>query len=102
MNHMKADKVLSSLCYFSVFFAPFLFPIIVYIFASGNVRSHAGKSLWIHLAPYLAVFIGLAVLALNLGNQTVILITIGICFLIAIYYFILNFLNAIKLLLENY
>src|SRR5690625_2163021 len=101
MNHMKADKVLSSLCYFSVFFAPFLFPIIVYIFGSGNVRSHAGKSLWVHLAPYLAVFIGLTVLALNIGNQTVILITIGICFLIAVYYFILNFVRGIKVLIEK-
>ncbi|MES9729948.1 DUF4870 domain-containing protein, partial [Bacillus safensis] len=26
---MRENKILSSLCYFSIFFAPFLFPIIV-------------------------------------------------------------------------
>ena len=27
---MEGNKLLAALCYFSVFFAPFLFPIIVY------------------------------------------------------------------------
>ncbi|MEB9979899.1 DUF4870 domain-containing protein, partial [Bacillus cereus] len=27
---MKGNNILSSLCYFSIFFAPFLLPIIVY------------------------------------------------------------------------
>lgn len=98
---MKAEKVLSSLCYFSVFFAPFLFPIIIYVLASGETRQHAGKSLWIHLVPYLCVFIGLMAAALNATNQTISLIIICIFGVIGVYYFILNFVRGIKVLIEN-
>ncbi|MBV7505787.1 DUF4870 domain-containing protein [Bacillus sp. sid0103] len=49
---MEARKVLSSLCYFSIFFAGFLFPLIVY-FVSGDevTKAHAKKSLLSHLIP---------------------------------------------------
>lgn len=98
---MKADKLLSSLCYFSVLFAPFLFPIIIYILASGDVRHHAGKSLWTHLVPYLSAFIGLGALAFNTGNQTAALTIICIFAVICGYYLILNFVRGIRVLLEN-
>ncbi|MBY7142695.1 DUF4870 domain-containing protein [Virgibacillus sp. NKC19-3] len=98
---MKADKILSSLCYFSVFFAPFLFPIIIFIIASGNVRYHAGKALWTHLVPYLSFFIGVGALVLNAGNQTTTLIIICMFTLIGIYYIILNIVRGIKVLLES-
>ncbi|MEN1966501.1 DUF4870 domain-containing protein [Lentibacillus sp. N15] len=98
---MKADKLLSSLCYFSIFFAPFLFPIIMYIVASGDVRHHAGKSLWTHLVPYLSLFIGIGVLALNIGNQSSSLLIICIFTAIAAYYLILNFVRGIKVLIES-
>ncbi|MDY0395825.1 DUF4870 domain-containing protein [Virgibacillus halophilus] len=101
---MKADKILSSLCYFSVLFAPFLFPIIMYILASGDVRSHAGKALWTHLVPYLALFFCLGALVLNTrvstGNGTIAWIIIGVGVAIGVYYFILNYVRGIKLLLE--
>ena len=100
---LKADKILSSLCYFSVFFAPFLFPIIIYILASGNVRHHAGKSLWIHLAPYLTAFIGLGALALNMktGSQTTIIAIICICAGVCVYFLILNLVRGIRVLIEG-
>jgi hypothetical protein len=49
---METRKVLSSLCYFSIFFAGFLFPPIVY-FATGDevTKRHAKKSLLSHLIP---------------------------------------------------
>ncbi|MFP5112666.1 DUF4870 domain-containing protein [Bacillaceae bacterium C204] len=49
---METRKVLSSLCYFSIFFAGFLFPLIVY-FATGDevTKRHAKKSLLSHLIP---------------------------------------------------
>lgn len=97
---MKADKLLSSLCYFSVFFAPFLFPIIIYILASGNVRHHAGKSLWTHLVPYLSFFIGIGASVLSFGNQTAILVIICTFTVIGIYYLILNLVRGIKVLIE--
>ncbi len=100
---MKADKLLSSLCYFSVFFAPFLFPIIIYFLASGDVKHHAGKSLWIHFVPYLSSFIGFGtgILLADTGNQTIRLIIMCIFIAIGVYYFILNFVRGISVLIEN-
>ncbi|MEH7116437.1 DUF4870 domain-containing protein [Neobacillus vireti] len=49
---MESRKVLSSLCYFSIFFAGFIFPLAVYL-ATGDqeTKSHAKKSLVSHLIP---------------------------------------------------
>ncbi|GIP22459.1 DUF4870 domain-containing protein [Paenibacillus sp. J22TS3] len=47
--------VLASLSYFSIFFAPFLLPVVVW-FVSNDVyvRRHAGKALFSHIFPILA------------------------------------------------
>ncbi|WP_160722597.1 DUF4870 domain-containing protein [Bacillus sp. USDA818B3_A] len=49
---MESRKVLSSLCYFSIFFAGFIFPLAVYL-ATGDegTKRHAKKSLLSHLIP---------------------------------------------------
>ena len=49
---MESRKVLSSLCYFSIFFAGFIFPLAVYL-ATGDkeTKNHAKKSLVSHLIP---------------------------------------------------
>jgi hypothetical protein len=49
---METRKVLSGLCYFSIFFAGFIFPLVVY-FATGDevTKQHAKKSLISHLIP---------------------------------------------------
>jgi hypothetical protein len=49
---VETRKVLSSLCYFSIFFAGFIFPLAVY-FATGDevTKTHAKKSLISHLIP---------------------------------------------------
>lgn len=47
--------LLSSLCYFSIFFAPFLLPIIVWIAVRDEyVRGHARKSILSHIFPVIA------------------------------------------------
>jgi len=49
---MESRKILSSLCYFSIFFAGFLFPLAVYL-ATGDkmTKRHAKKALLSHLIP---------------------------------------------------
>lgn len=55
---MSNSKVLSSLSYFSVFFAPLLVPIIIYFVADEfEVRRHAKKALVSHIVP-IALLIG--------------------------------------------
>lgn len=49
---MNSNKVLASLCYFSIFFAGFIFPIVVYFVANDpEVKQHAKKAFLSHLIP---------------------------------------------------
>src|SRR5699024_12853282 len=97
---LRAENILSSLCYFSVFFSPFLFPIIIYILATGETSYHVGRSLWTHLVIYLAILIFFIILPLNFDNQIVILIIFNIFFVIIYYYFILYFIVVYIVLLS--
>lgn len=49
---MDHSRVLSALCYFSILFAPFLLPVIVFFIApDADVKYHAKRSLLSHLVP---------------------------------------------------
>lgn len=49
---MKNERVLASLSYFSIFFAPFLFPIILYLIVKDEfIRQHTKRALLSHLVP---------------------------------------------------
>lgn len=95
---MKADKLLSSLCYFSVFFAPFLFPIMIWILTKEEVSYHAGKALWTHTVPYLCIIAGLITIAFA-GASPMTLSIIVVLALIGFFYFLLNFIRGINVLL---
>ncbi|GAA0414899.1 MAG: DUF4870 domain-containing protein [Bacillota bacterium] len=105
---MKPNNILSSLSYFSIFFAPFLFPIIVYFVADKSVKHHAIKALWAHLVPFITI-VCIIVIAVTLGisqlSQTVnggILIGVAILAVIVnVYFFIWNLVRGIKVLNEN-
>lgn len=103
---MKGNHVLSSLCYFSIFFAPFLFPIIVYFMASEDVKLHAKKALWTHLIPYVVLAVGLVgsgLFGISGWDQIGIgfAVTYVIFILIAIYYFLWNIIKGIKVLTDR-
>jgi hypothetical protein len=89
---LRENKILSSLCYFSIFFAPFLFPIIVYFL---------GKD----VIPYLIFGIGIAGSGL-LGMNDIshagpfLIATYAVTFLVAIYFFIWNIVKGIKVFSE--
>lgn len=53
---LRTDYLLASLCYLSVFFAPFLLPLVVLILGHDEVQQHAKKALLSHLLPYLSLF----------------------------------------------
>lgn len=53
---MDGNRLLSSLCYFSIFFAGFIFPIIVYFISDSNeVKAHAKRALLSHLLPLITI-----------------------------------------------
>lgn len=50
------QRVIASLNYFSIFFAPFLFPIIVYFVTTNeSVKYHAKRALLSHIIPVLVM-----------------------------------------------
>jgi uncharacterized Tic20 family protein len=55
--NVQSGKVLAALCYFSIFFAPLILPIIVWILSDKPTSSHAAKSLIYHIITYLCPFI---------------------------------------------
>ncbi|CRK81446.1 DUF4870 domain-containing protein [Neobacillus massiliamazoniensis] len=94
---MDSRRVLSSLCYFSIFFAGFIFPLVVYL-ASGDevTKMHAKKSLLSHLIPLILLpFLVVAIIYDAQGNQ-VPLFTIGCIVILALTILIVVIWNIIK------
>ncbi|WP_110112500.1 DUF4870 domain-containing protein [Bacillus sp. CGMCC 1.16541] len=53
---MEPNKIIASLCYFSVFFAPFLVPIVIYFITDEReVKNHAKAALWSHVLPIVLI-----------------------------------------------
>lgn len=105
VNRMKGNNILSSLCYFSIFFAPFLFPIIVYFIAEDDVKYHAKKAFWTHIFPYAILFGGLAfsgVFGLSFGESASVgigmIVTYVTFTIVGIYYFVWNIVKGVKVL----
>ncbi|MCP1123258.1 MULTISPECIES: DUF4870 domain-containing protein [Bacillus] len=102
---MKSNNILSSLCYFSIFFAPFLFPIIVFFIAEGDVKYHAKKALWTHIIPFIILFGGLALsgaVGIGMGEAASIgvgmIVTYVIFAVVGIYYCVWNIVKGVKVL----
>ena len=56
---MSNNKILSALCYFSIFFSPLLLPAIVFFVTDDpEVKGHAKRSLISHLAPVVLLIAG--------------------------------------------
>ncbi|MDM5330307.1 DUF4870 domain-containing protein [Neobacillus sp. CF12] len=105
---MDTRKVLSGLCYFSIFFAGILFPLVV-MFASGDevTKSHAKKAFLSHLIPLIPV--PLLIFALfndiNAINNEAIpvftLVTAGILVLVSLIVTIWNVIKGVKALMTE-
>ncbi|MGD6817160.1 hypothetical protein [Metabacillus sp. 84] len=102
---MKTNKVLSSLCYFSVLFAPFLFPLIVY-FAVDHPESkaHAKKSFFSHVIPavtvaaYILIFFGAAFAEQDQLVGIVFLSGFPVVLIVNLIVFVWNIVKGIKIL----
>ncbi|EEM03029.1 DUF4870 domain-containing protein [Bacillus pseudomycoides] len=103
---MNGNKVLSSFSYWSVLFAPVLFPLIVWILGDHETKGHAKRALWTHLIPGITTFIGIVVLGImdvgfkQPGTTMAIgaIIMVCICGLISLYFFIWNIVKGIRVI----
>lgn len=65
------NRALSSLCYFSILFAPFLLPIIIYfVSVDKEVKYHAKRSLLSHLIPVGLLIIAFIVFAIGMVSAS--------------------------------
>jgi hypothetical protein len=107
MMKMETNKVISALCYFSIFFAGFIFPIIVY-FVSDNphVKKDAKAALLSHIIPIIAIpflfagiFLDIGIFATGSGLPVFFFLMVGLFILINIIIVIWNVYKGIKVLL---
>ncbi|PEL08024.1 DUF4870 domain-containing protein [Bacillus sp. AFS017336] len=102
---METNKILSSLCYFSIFFAPFLLPIIVYFVAKDQqIKSHSKRALFSHILPFLTIIIlgAISIFTFNTTGDGVSYTIIGGFILVCIVnlvVFIWNIVQGIKILI---
>ncbi|MBO0959046.1 DUF4870 domain-containing protein [Neobacillus sp. MM2021_6] len=104
---METRKVLSSLCYFSIFFAGFIFPLAVFI-ASGDesTKMHAKKSLLSHLIPLILTPLLLFAVFYDFTNiqdtvPTFTIISIAVLVVVWLIVVIWNIVKGVKVLLAE-
>jgi hypothetical protein len=95
---MKSNQLISSLSYFSLFFAPFLFPVAVYfIVDDDSVKEHAKKAFLSHLFPIIFIPFIIFFAIQQSGALTVLFIILVILANIGV--FIWNVVKGIKVLM---
>ncbi len=64
---MPNKKILSALCYFSIFFFPLLIPFVIYLTSDETeVKFHAKRSFISHFIPTLLLIVGAILFSLSL------------------------------------
>jgi hypothetical protein len=100
------NKVISSLCYFSVFFAGFIFPIAVYFIVNDpEVKKHAKSAFLSHLIPVLTipvlVFLGISAgMSGTDGMMIFMFIGFALAGIVNLIVIIWNVIKGIKILRE--
>ncbi|MHC0037827.1 DUF4870 domain-containing protein [Pseudoneobacillus sp. C159] len=105
MMDLNTNKVLSALSYFSVLFAGFIFPIIVYFVSDDErVKSHAKKAFLSHLIPLIVIPIVIIAVLLDLSTGTdsvfpiFMFLGVGIGSLLSLIVVVWNIIKGVKVL----
>ncbi|MEB6331972.1 DUF4870 domain-containing protein [Staphylococcus pseudoxylosus] len=108
-NNTQSERILASISYFSIFFAPIIVPIIIWIFADKPTSIHAAKSLIYHIITYIGpIFLIMSAamggIVIDSQNTTVSLVALALgilLFTITIWYTIKNIYRGIKVLISD-
>ncbi|MEJ7542115.1 DUF4870 domain-containing protein [Staphylococcus intermedius] len=98
-----SEKLLACLSYFSVFFAPVLFPLIVWLVAPQPVSAHGKKALLYHILPTVFSIIAFACFIAIVNTSGALLTTFLVIVMIitivgSLYYIVYNLYSGIKVL----
>ncbi len=104
----EGNRILASLCYFSVFFASFLFPLIVWLISKNPFeKSHAKKALISHLIvfiPLIVILIPFAIFMFGQSDETmsammiIMFLLFGLYVIASLVTIIWNIIQGIKVL----
>lgn len=102
---METNKVLSALSYFSILFAGFLFPLVVYFVADDErVKFHAKKALISHLIPLVPLpLLGIGIFMDitgngGIGSPIIAFIGVGLCIILSIIVLIWNIIKGVNVI----
>ncbi|BFL77258.1 membrane protein [Staphylococcus hominis subsp. novobiosepticus] len=112
INKNDNSYVLSALSYLSIFFAPVILPLFVWILADEPTSGHGKKALGNHIMTWISFCVGRGIFIFSKGvfdkpldHQLLIfviaLIIAIVFFLIALILYILNIIRGIKILLKK-
>ncbi|MBM7661549.1 hypothetical protein JOC85_002352 [Bacillus mesophilus] len=102
MEKNNNHKLISALCYFSIFFAGFILPIAVYFIVDDyEVKRHATRALFSHLIPLITVpvILIMAILTETVGGFGIFMILgFVLAFLINIVVIVWNVVKGVQVL----
>ncbi|MDO4902790.1 MAG: hypothetical protein Q3959_00850 [Limosilactobacillus sp.] len=107
MNNSFSTRIVNALSYFSIFFMPVLFPLIVWVVAKNtdcdhSIKTNAMKAFWSQIFPALYFIFAILIISLSLTSRlTGILFGILLTFalLAALLLFIYNVAMGVKMLI---
>ncbi|MCP8970611.1 hypothetical protein [Ectobacillus ponti] len=100
----STKRLVAAGCYFSVLFAPFLFPVVVcFALPDAEVKWHAKRALISHLIPY-GSLAGLIVVWMSAPEGAVMaagtFVVLLIMFLLSLISYIWNLVKGVQLLMK--
>jgi hypothetical protein len=105
---ITTNKVLSALSYFSVLFAGFIFPIVVYFISDDElVKSHAKKAFLSHLIPLITIPLVIIAVLIDFSTGTGAVFPIfafigaGLGGLLSLIVVIWNIIKGVKVLMNE-
>jgi uncharacterized membrane protein len=97
---VESNRIISSLCYFSIFFAGFIFPAVVYFIVNNpDVKHHAKRAFLSHMLPFLTLlpFIFIPFTGME-GAALLSFLTFGLFGLVSLIVVIWNVIKGILIL----
>ncbi|WP_159886378.1 DUF4870 domain-containing protein [Paenibacillus puerhi] len=98
---METRKIISSIAYFSIFFAGFIIPIVIYFITDDReVQHHAKKALVSHVLPFASLIL---FLVLFFGSSTFgsIILASVLCAVLYLAVMIYNVIQGIRVLMDR-
>ena len=97
----STQKLISSICYFSIFFAGFILPLVVYLVVDNQeVKVHAKLAFLSHLIPFISIPICIVFALIGFMNEFIVILIASVILTGILNFAVIvwNIVNGIKVL----